>query len=404
MKKACVVIGAGYGDEGKGLMTDFLSNDRTMVVRFNGGAQAGHTVVTPDGRRHVFGHFGAGTFRGASTFLSKHFVVNPMLFFKELTKLGKVLSAPPAVYVDREAIVTTPYDIMLNQAVEQKRGASRHGSCGVGFGETIERSQGAEDFVIRMKDLLDSAVAVEKLQQIKTNYIPRRLHALKLKPASLPYLDDDDIIVHYMKEVKAMLTFVTLVDNDIMLSADNLVFEGAQGLAIDMTRGVFPYVTRSNCGIKNVLDLATDVGIDHLDVSYMSRAYTTRHGAGPLPDEVKSLRFANVEDKTNIYNDYQHGLRFAPINVDKLQTRIMDDIIDSFGSGVSLHPRLGITCVDQLIDKQAELRISGRLHQNLSHEEFLDLLTQSIGLKDHFYSAGPTRLDVYGYNKLELVI
>ena len=83
--KISVVIGANYGDEGKGLATDYLASQGTksLVVRFNGGAQAGHTVVTPDGCRHVFHHFGSGVFAEADTFLSKFFIVNPILFRTE---------------------------------------------------------------------------------------------------------------------------------------------------------------------------------------------------------------------------------------------------------------------------------------------------------------------------------
>lgn len=85
MKEVKVIIGANFGDEGKGLMTDYFCNkcDNPIVVRFNSGAQAGHTVVTPDGNRHVFGHFGSGTFNNTPTFLSKYFVVNPLSFLKE---------------------------------------------------------------------------------------------------------------------------------------------------------------------------------------------------------------------------------------------------------------------------------------------------------------------------------
>ena len=85
---ARIVIGANFGDEGKGLVTDYLcSQGAGVVVRFNGGAQAGHTVVTPEGERHVFRHFGSGTFLGVPTFLSQFFVCNPILFFEERKQL-----------------------------------------------------------------------------------------------------------------------------------------------------------------------------------------------------------------------------------------------------------------------------------------------------------------------------
>lgn len=136
MRDISVVIGANYGDEGKGLVTDFLSNSETLVVRFNGGAQAGHTVVTPEGQRHVFHHIGSGALRGAATLLSRFFIVNPFIFLKEVKELG----FEPTVSIDPRASVTTPYDMLLNQAVERKRGEERHGSCGLGINETVTRS------------------------------------------------------------------------------------------------------------------------------------------------------------------------------------------------------------------------------------------------------------------------
>jgi adenylosuccinate synthase len=96
--RARVVIGANFGDEGKGLLTDYLcAQGAGMVVRFNGGANAGHTVVTPDGKRHVFSHFGSGSFCDVPTFLSPYFVCNPVLFFHELETLHK-LGVSPTVY------------------------------------------------------------------------------------------------------------------------------------------------------------------------------------------------------------------------------------------------------------------------------------------------------------------
>ena len=121
MHHAHVVIGANYGDEGKGLMTDYLvkKHNAEVVVRFNGGAQAGHTVVTPDGQRHVFSHFGSGTLAGARTFLSKHFVANPILFLKEKKVLEELSPTKKLhnrfMWVDPSVMITTPYDMLINQ-------------------------------------------------------------------------------------------------------------------------------------------------------------------------------------------------------------------------------------------------------------------------------------------------
>src|SRR5258708_6994888 len=108
MKRATVVIGANYGDEGKGKMVDYLVSQITnekVVVRFNGGAQAGHTVMLPDGKRHIFSHFGSGTLANAQTYLAKHFVCNPILFWKEYRQLSE-LSITPKVAVDPRCFVT----------------------------------------------------------------------------------------------------------------------------------------------------------------------------------------------------------------------------------------------------------------------------------------------------------
>ena len=153
--KAEIVIGANFGDEGKGLVTDFLSakyNGNVFVVRHNGGAQAGHTVVVPDGRRHVFKHFGSGTFAEAKTILSRFYVCNPILFFREKELLNK-LGVNPVVYIDPRATISTPYDMMINQLAEDARGGNRHGSCGLGFGETVERNQW-DQYGLQFKDRL----------------------------------------------------------------------------------------------------------------------------------------------------------------------------------------------------------------------------------------------------------
>ena len=141
-----VVIGAVYGDEGKGLMTDYLAGKyikqgkSVAVVRFNGGAQAGHTV-NRNGMRHVFKHFGSGTLAGADTILSRHFILNPIAFFQELEDLNAKLSGgiKGVIYVENDCMVTTPFDIFINQALELKRGDARHGSCGMGIGVTVGR-------------------------------------------------------------------------------------------------------------------------------------------------------------------------------------------------------------------------------------------------------------------------
>ena len=120
MKKAYAVIGANFGDEGKGLMTDLFCRTEGSVIniRSNGGAQAGHTVCTADGKRHIFSHIGSGSFAGADTYLSEYFILNPMLFSKELEQLGRDIGK---IFIDRRCNVTLPCDMLMNQFAETMR-------------------------------------------------------------------------------------------------------------------------------------------------------------------------------------------------------------------------------------------------------------------------------------------
>ena len=153
MKDIRIVCGANFGDEGKGLMTDYFSQKpNSIVVCSNGGAQRGHTVTTPDAIRHVFHHFGSGTFNRASTYLSEDFIVNPIIFKQEYDELMK-LNYIPNTYINQNCMVTTPFDMMANQIIEESRGKNKHGSCGLGIFETIKRYKaGVTDMDYNIRD------------------------------------------------------------------------------------------------------------------------------------------------------------------------------------------------------------------------------------------------------------
>ncbi len=352
MKHAKVVIGANYGDEGKGLTTDYFAaqhGESALVVRFNGGAQAGHTVTAPDGRRHVFSHFGSGSFCGAPTFLSHFFVCNPLLFVKEHALLAEK-SVSPVVHVDASAPVTTPYDMMINQIAEESRGITRHGSCGMGFGETLERGLNAE-FALGYGDLKDTAALRRKLDIIRKEWLPRRLQALGItNPATVwqERINAGGVLEKFIDDTKFFLdTTLAAAPDYLVTTKAQIVFEGAQGLLLDQARGFFPHVTRSHTGIRNALGLATAAGIDSLDVAYITRAYLTRHGAGPLALELPAAPSPKIEDKTNITNPYQGSLRFSHLDINQLQNSIDADFADCTG-GIRVRKGLVVTCLDQM--------------------------------------------------------
>lgn len=325
--RARVVIGANFGDEGKGLVADWLcSQGAGVVVRFNGGAQAGHTVVTPDGDRHVFQHFGSGCFHGTPTFLSQFFVCNPIAFFREKAELMK-LGLNPTVYAHPDCLVTTFADMMINQALEEKRGRDRHGSVGLGVNETIERS-GVPELKITMADLWNGINLESRLTQICGKYTQFRIGKA---------IDEPNMV---QKFIEGCAAFAEHVHPAGIGQCKDPVFEGAQGLLLDQSnKEFFPHLTRSNTGMKNVRVLCAQAGITDMDIYYVSRTYLTRHGAGPLPGHDKSMRFA---DNTNLEHPWQGTLRFAPLD-DGLLKRCAKDSADLSGSA-----RIVMTHCDQL--------------------------------------------------------
>lgn len=342
--RARAVIGSSFGDEGKGMMVDYLcQTGGGVVVRFNGGSQAGHTVVTPEGLRHVFGHFGSGTLYGVPTFLSQFFVLNPILYFRELKELH-AMGVTADVFAHPDCVVTTFADMIINQRKEMKRGAAAHGSCGVGVHETMQRSA-VPELRITMSDLWNrSASLPSKLEEICDRYARFRtgskIDEPQMADAFLRMCDD----------------FANSVSSAGIGQCEDPIFEGAQGLLLDQGRKEFhPHVTHSSTGMKNVRALCQQAGITEVDAYYVSRTYLTRHGAGPLPGEDRAMSY---EDNTNLIHPWQGRLRFAPLD-SGLRKRCSDD----FGGG---DYKLVLTHCDQRApDQLADLYSYGPTRANV---------------------------------------
>jgi adenylosuccinate synthase len=395
MKTAKVVIGANFGDEGKGLTTDFFCAEAggdALVVRFNGGAQAGHTVVTPDGVRHVFSHFGSGSFTGAETFLSRYFVCNPLLFAKEHAALSPKCAIPP-MYADGAAPVTTPYDMMVNQMAEEARGQGRHGSCGMGFGETLERHDSG--FKITCEDLANKAELEKKLRHVRDNWMPQRLSRLGLTDVPEKWREriaSDGILAKFIEDTELFLQLVRVEPPDYLEKTEKqVIFEGAQGLLLAEDHKWFPHVTRSPTGLKNVLLLANEAGIGQLDVAYITRAYLTRHGAGPMPHELGRLPYPRITDATNVHNDWQGSLRFGWLELDLLADTIKDDLARN-KSSIKVNHGIAVTCLDQL-DGEATVAEGDKVSK-VAADMLPAVIKQRTGASFLIESRGPSRTNV----------
>jgi len=303
--RARAVIGANFGDCGKGLVVDYLcaTEGAGVVVRFNGGAQAGHTVVTPEGKRHAFHHFGSGTLWGAPTFLSQFFICNPLVCLAEADQLLD-LGVKPILYAHPNCLITTFGDMIINQRKEEARGDKRHGSVGVGIHETIQRST-IPELKITMSDLWNNVSLEKRLYEICGRYAEFRTGSKIEHP--------DAMISQFMRHCE---TFANQVHPAGIEQCGDIIFEGAQGLLLSQDNEVNrPYLTHSYTGMKNVRILMQQAGIDERDITiyYVSRTYLTRHGAGPLPGEDPSMKYY---DDTNMPHAFQGKLRFAPLDPD----------------------------------------------------------------------------------------
>jgi len=277
------------------------------------GAISHNTVVTPEGQRHVFSHIGSGYFANVPTYLSEHFILNPTAFKKEF----KELKIPDnyKIYVNPNCVITTVWDMIANQIKEELRGKARHGSCGYGIGETIEREE-TINYIISQN--FDSRF------DKKFNEINRYWYN-QLKEVMPEWAHD------LFKNEEFQVTFyddLTFMLNHIIIEIPEFeyaIFEGAQGLALDQFMGNFPYVTRSNTGMRNVVDMQRKMKFDINEIVYVSRTYETRHGADPYFGG-STTPLPNTYDKTNAPNKWQETLKYKELDYAKLSNRIALDV------------------------------------------------------------------------------
>ena len=326
MTASTVVIGANYGDEGKGLITDFETRrlKAGLVSRFNGGAQAGHTVVDGD-LRHVFGHHGSGTFAGADTHLGSRFIVNPFILQRERQALQR-MGFDTTVRCER-ALVTTIFDMILNGLGEISRGRQAHGSCGLGINETVTRSLAAPELSIEVQWAHSAGHIRNQLARIQSEWVPRRLEELGITPNIRKIPEADRLFAVLEQDIEEHCH--AMIDTDIRFypvhrASGPMVFEGAQGLMLDEFLGEFPHVTRSMTGLPYAIQAAAELGVHELQPVYVTRSYLTRHGNGPLENEGRLS--VKVDDSTNVPNRWQGELRFAPLNLPKLEWHIKRDL------------------------------------------------------------------------------
>ena len=293
-----IVVDLGYGDAGKGTIVDWLCaqsardtrdarDERGLpvqaVVRFNGGAQAAHHVVGPSGEPHAFAQFGSGTFtQGTRTFLSRFMLVDLRALVAEaeqLTRLG-VPDPLSLLAIDQDALLTTPYHRAANRAREEARGEGRHGSCGMGIGETARYALYHPQDAPRAGDIARPRALIAKLAKLRDRLAEEL-------PVAVPLPPPGQIAAVY-HTIGGRVTLARDGYLARLLAQGPVVFEGAQGVLLDEWRGFHPYTTWSTTMFDNAETLLRECGATAIRLG-VTRTYQTRHGPGPFPTEDRTL-------------------------------------------------------------------------------------------------------------------
>jgi adenylosuccinate synthase len=278
-----IVIGAQWGDEGKGKITDLLSRSADVVVRPQGGVNAGHTIVVQDQTFKLHLIPSGILYPETECIIGSGTVIDPRVLLQEVDQLQALNVSVERLYISQTAHITMPYHRLLDEASEEKRGKHKIGTTGRGIGPTY--ADKSERTGIRVIDLMDPDILRKKL--IWTiNY----KNVILEKLYELPPLDPEAVIEEYLGYAERLRPHV--VDSSLKIyeaihQRKNILFEGAQGTLLDLDHGTYPYVTSSN-PVAGGACVGAGIGPTMIDrVIGVAKAYTTRVGEGPFPTELE---------------------------------------------------------------------------------------------------------------------
>lgn len=298
--KVYIVVDLGFGDAGKGTTIDFLSRitPNTLIVRYNGGPQAAHNVVTAEGVHHTFAQFGSGTLvPSVKTYLSKYMWIEPLSLLSENEGLKRkgVTDALSRLFIDKDTQIITPFHKIANR---KKETLTRHGSCGVGMGDAVVDSH--DGLSLTVESLLSPETSLRILKDIQEKKIEEcKSLTQEVKEGAILY---DPTAPQLAYEIyQWLLREITVVEGTKFAGLDQIIFEGACGILLDENYGFHPHTMWATTTTKNALELwseeATTLGV--------IRTYSTRHGSGPFVSE-EELPFV---EQHNTPNEWQGSFR-----------------------------------------------------------------------------------------------
>ena len=278
---AVIVLGAQWGDEGKGKATDQLGQNTDYVVKFNGGNNAGHTVVI-DGEKYALHLLPAGILsEGVTPIIGNGVVVDLEVLFAELNEMTSRGVDCSRLLISSNAHIIPPYNRLMDQANERARGKNQIGTTGRGIGPTYADKMNR--IGLRIQDLFDP----ESLSlKVEAALAPKNEIFAAVGMETLDPTVVTEELLSYAERVRPMVCDVSLVVNDALDRGDTVLFEGGQATMLDIDHGTYPFVTSSNPTAGGALT-GTGVGPTRIDrVVGVAKAYTTRVGEGPFPTEL----------------------------------------------------------------------------------------------------------------------
>ncbi len=350
--KTVAVIGKNFGDEGKGLVTASLCSFcvHPLVIKHNGGAQAGHTVENEEkGTRFVHHQIGSGAEYGADTLFAETFHPDLYQLGKEVEEFKSIFGFRPKLYAEAKTNITTIDDVLINMALETQRGDARHGSCGMGINECVERINAG--FELSLENIVQSSYNYleSRLLRIREKYTVPRIKRLGIDENNPYYslLFDTNVICNFASSILNNMSLIQIVDADRtwLSQYESLIFENGQGLLLDMDYLVnAPHLTTSKTGIAEPVAFLKKRTMELQEAVFVTRTYVTRHGAGPLPNEFERTKMPGIGiDVTNATNEWQGSIRYAAhASVEDFVAPIFDEI-----GSAGTKPSLAVTHLNE---------------------------------------------------------
>lgn len=344
-----IVLGLGFGDEGKGITTDYLCHRSVnpIVVRFSGGQQAGHTVVI-DGVKHVHASFGSGSLRGKPSFFTEHCTIYlPNLINEYNALVTKTIK--PRLFVHPLAMLTTPFDVAYNRITCE--GGS---SVGLGINATMQRHNAG--YKIHAMDLMYPDILFAKIEECREYYLAKfEAHS----PEKSLFIGEYLQYLHiFYEQIFHFQNYFRIEDYNKLWEYSDVIFEGSQGIMLDMDHGIFPDVTHAYTTSRNAIELIRKNGFSTPNMYYVTRCYQTRHGNGWMSN-TKEIELTNNEHEINVENKFQGKFKVAEIDYRLL---LHAYAVDRNYSAHTTYPKsvnLVVTCLDQRPDFVLDEKFAG---------------------------------------------